>query len=91
MQDQDLALIRLVSASTSQQITQGDLTPNFPTFSNPILLNLNFYINIDSGSTYFLNELQNIELCTNLRFQHQYCTGTTKAKFDKVNQYLNKF
>ena len=30
--------------------TQGDLTPNFPTFSNPIL-NLNFYINADPGST----------------------------------------
>ena len=30
--------------------TQGDLTPIFPTFSNPIL-NLNFYMNADLGST----------------------------------------
>ena len=29
--------------------TQGDLTPIFPTFSNPIL-NLSFYINADPGS-----------------------------------------
>ena len=51
--------------------TQGDLTPIFPTFSNPIL-NLNFYINADPGSTYMSNIRQNrVELCTNLRFCHQ--------------------
>ena len=38
--------------------TQGDLTPNFPTFSNPTL-NLNFYINTDQGSTFVSNIWQN--------------------------------
>ena len=31
-------------------ITQGDLTPIFPTFAKPNL-NLDFYMNADSGST----------------------------------------
>ena len=31
--------------------TQGDLTPNFPIFAKPIL-NLDFYMNVDPGSTY---------------------------------------
>ena len=31
--------------------TQGDLTPNFPTFAKPIVLNLDFYMNADPGST----------------------------------------
>ena len=31
-------------------LTQSDLTPNFPTFSKPIL-NLDFYIKTDQGST----------------------------------------
>ena len=31
-------------------ITQGDLTPNFPTFAKPVL-NLEFYMNADPEST----------------------------------------
>ena len=30
--------------------TQGDLTPNFPTFAKPVL-NLEFYMNADPEST----------------------------------------
>ena len=36
------------------QDTERDLTPNFPTFSNPIL-NLNFDINANPVSTYASN------------------------------------
>ena len=51
--------------------TQGDLTPNFPTFSKPIL-NLDFYINVDPGSTQVSNVQENsVESCTNVRFCHQ--------------------
>ena len=52
----------------SSQVTQGDLTPIFPTFSNQIL-ELNFYINMDPGSTDVSNIQQNsVELHTNQRF-----------------------
>ena len=51
--------------------TKGDLTPIILTSSN-LVLNFNFYIIADSGSTYMSNILQNnVELCTNLRFCHQ--------------------
>ena len=52
-------------------VKQGDLTPNFPKFSKPIL-NLDFYINADPGSTQVSNIQENsVEFCTNLRFCHQ--------------------
>ena len=38
--------------------TQGDMTQIFPTISNPIQLNLNFYINADPKSTYKSNIYQ---------------------------------
>ena len=48
--------------------TLEDLTQNFPTFSN-LILNLSFYTNADSKSTYMSNIQQNsVELWTNLRF-----------------------
>ena len=51
--------------------TLGDLTLNFPTFSKPIL-NLDFYIKTDQGSTQVSNiQENNVESCTNFRFCHQ--------------------
>ena len=64
-------LVRQRQKRTPSRHTQGDFTPIFPTFSNPIL-NLNFYINSDPGSIYLSNIRQNrLELCTNLRFCNQ--------------------
>ena len=50
--------------------TQGDLTQNFPTFAKPIL-NLDFYMNADLGSTLVSNiQENNVESCANIRFCH---------------------
>ena len=56
---------------TSRVSTLGDLTLNFPTFSKPVL-NLDFYIKTDQGSTQVSNiQENNVESCTNFRFCHQ--------------------
>ena len=64
--------------------TQGDLSQIFPTFSNPILY-WNFYIKVDSKSTYMSNIQQNsVELCTNLRFCHQAAEFEKTSKITKL-------
>ena len=58
-------------SQTWDNATQGDLTPNFPTFAKPVL-NLEFYMNADPESTQVSNiQENNVESCTNLRFCHQ--------------------
>jgi hypothetical protein len=41
-------MVSISLLAAAQLFTQGDLTPNFPTFLKPIL-NLDFYINADPG------------------------------------------
>ena len=41
--------------------TLGDLTQNFPTFSN-LILNLSFYVNADPKSTHMSNDQVNLHV-----------------------------
>ena len=70
----EAAAVHLCTTTAPQlvhQHTLGDLTQNFPTFSKPIL-NLDFYIKTDPGSTQVSNiQENNVESCTNFRFCHQ--------------------
>ena len=91
-----LSVVKLLQASVHSKFQTGAnreiLLQFFPHFQIQYILNLNFYIKVDPGSTYMSNIWQNrVELCTNLRVCHQAKFSGLVAKSEIDKDFLTTF